>query len=429
MTAFRQRAEGARVSIVLDGERIEAIEGEPVANTLLAADRVVLARSPKLHRPRGPSCLRGACDGCLMRVDDVPNVMTCLVPVRDGMRIETQNVIGTRNVDLLRVTDWFFPNGIDHHHFLAGVPGAGSVMQAIARRVAGLGLVPTKPSPVQSGARRSVDALVVGGGAAGIAAASALALGGAQTVLVDDALALGGSLRALEPAALTTVLREHPLDGVEVRSRTVVAGLYDATALLVGPTGAEVLTPGVLVLATGAHDGAIAFEGNDVPGVMSARGAATLAAAGVAIGKRVVIAGDGAFARAASRLLAPHAELTRVALGAVLRVEGSTRVGAVVVREGESTRRVRADALAIDAETSPAFELAAQLGVEVRWTARGFAPTCDEDGKIAPSAWVAGELRAVPVDPERLAASGRGAGLAALAALASSARPLHGRAP
>ena len=78
---------------------------------------------------------------------------------------------------------------------------------------------------------------------------------------------------------------------------------------------------------------------------------------------------------------------------------------------------MRADCLAVDAETSPAFELVAQLGAEVRWTARGFAPTSDEAGKIAEATWICGELRGVPVDPERLAASGRAAGLAALASL------------
>jgi len=39
-------------------------------------------------------------------------------------------------------------------------------------------------------------------------------------------------------------------------------------------------------------------------------------------------------------------EITRIPLAAIVRVEGSTRVGGVLVRDGETTRRVRADALA-----------------------------------------------------------------------------------
>ena len=67
------------VTVTLDGEPLEPPEGEPLVCALTAAGKLALARSPKFHRPRGPSCLRAACDGCLARVDDAPNVMTCMV--------------------------------------------------------------------------------------------------------------------------------------------------------------------------------------------------------------------------------------------------------------------------------------------------------------------------------------------------------------
>src|SRR6202043_1660497 len=60
-----------------DGRTLSAFEGEPLAIALLANGVGTLARSVKFHRPRGPSCLRGACDGCLTRVNGVPNVMAC----------------------------------------------------------------------------------------------------------------------------------------------------------------------------------------------------------------------------------------------------------------------------------------------------------------------------------------------------------------
>src|SRR5688500_5544772 len=141
----RERPPADAVTIHLDRDAIPAARGEPLAVALLAAGKGTLARSPKLHRPRGPACLRGGCDGCLARVDGEPNVMTCLRPVRGGERIESQNVIGTREADLLRVTDWFFPHGIDHHHLFAGVPGVGDVMQSFARKLAGLGRLPATP--------------------------------------------------------------------------------------------------------------------------------------------------------------------------------------------------------------------------------------------------------------------------------------------
>src|SRR3954462_8519676 len=111
------------VTITLDGEAIAAERGEPLAAALLAADKTILARSPKLHRPRGPSCFRGACDGCLARVDGVPKVMTCQRPARGGERIDAQNGIVARKADLQRVTYWVFAKGSDHHHLMAGVPG------------------------------------------------------------------------------------------------------------------------------------------------------------------------------------------------------------------------------------------------------------------------------------------------------------------
>src|SRR4051812_13214376 len=157
------------VHFELDGETIEAERGEPVAFALWAADKVALARSPKLHRPHGPYCLRGGCDGCLARVDGEPNVMTCMVPCQGGERVETQNVLGSRQIDLLRVTDWFFPHGLDHHHFLAGVPAASFVMQKIARHVAGLGRLPDATLASSRANVREVDVLVVGGGPAGLA--------------------------------------------------------------------------------------------------------------------------------------------------------------------------------------------------------------------------------------------------------------------
>src|ERR1700730_17951092 len=130
------------VTIQFDGDPVVADRGEPVAVSLLAAGYLALARSPKFHRPRGPSCLRGGCDGCLARVDKVPNVMTCRTPAAAGMCIETQNVVGSPRADLLRAADWFFPEGMNHHELLAGVPGMERILQGLARRVAGLGKLP-----------------------------------------------------------------------------------------------------------------------------------------------------------------------------------------------------------------------------------------------------------------------------------------------
>ncbi|MDO4568339.1 MAG: (2Fe-2S)-binding protein [Clostridia bacterium] len=79
-----------RVTIFYNGEPIEAYEGESIAAALHAAGVRVLGYSSELHRPRGFYCAIGNCSSCMMVVDGVPNVKTCITPIRDGMRVELQ---------------------------------------------------------------------------------------------------------------------------------------------------------------------------------------------------------------------------------------------------------------------------------------------------------------------------------------------------
>lgn len=77
--------------IVYDGKRIPAVSGEPVAAALLAAGIRVMRHTPKTGQARGIFCGIGRCNDCKMVVDGVPNVRTCITPVREGMVVETQN--------------------------------------------------------------------------------------------------------------------------------------------------------------------------------------------------------------------------------------------------------------------------------------------------------------------------------------------------
>ena len=78
------------VEIEFDGKTLPAIEGEPVAAALLAQGINVFRRTPKTGQPRGIFCAIGRCTDCVMTVDGVPNVRTCVEPVRDGMKVQTQ---------------------------------------------------------------------------------------------------------------------------------------------------------------------------------------------------------------------------------------------------------------------------------------------------------------------------------------------------
>lgn len=84
----------ATVRITVDGREIAARAGEVVAAALLAHGIHVCRTMPHTGEPRGPFCAVGRCPDCAMTVDGRVNVRTCLEPVRDGMRVETQRGLG-----------------------------------------------------------------------------------------------------------------------------------------------------------------------------------------------------------------------------------------------------------------------------------------------------------------------------------------------
>lgn len=57
------------VDIVVDGRRLSVPRGEMLAAALLAAGVSRFRRSPKANEPRGPFCLMGVCQECLVRVN------------------------------------------------------------------------------------------------------------------------------------------------------------------------------------------------------------------------------------------------------------------------------------------------------------------------------------------------------------------------
>ncbi len=79
------------VTIYFDGKPIIALENEPISAALLNAGIVSFRRTHKHNEPRGIFCAIGRCTDCMMIVDGVPNVRTCVTPVHDGMKVATQN--------------------------------------------------------------------------------------------------------------------------------------------------------------------------------------------------------------------------------------------------------------------------------------------------------------------------------------------------
>ena len=81
---------GRLVSFLYDGQKLQGYEGEPIAMALKAAGVAVHRYTAKRHEPRGIFCAIGRCTDCVMVVDGVPNVRTCMTPLAEGMDVHTQ---------------------------------------------------------------------------------------------------------------------------------------------------------------------------------------------------------------------------------------------------------------------------------------------------------------------------------------------------
>jgi sarcosine oxidase subunit alpha len=422
-------------AILFDGERIPARAGEPVAAALVAADRLVVSRSTKYHRPRGAFCLAGSCGTCLVRADGAPNLRACRTPCAEGLSVETQNAFPGARHDVLGVLDALTPRGLDHHHLATWNALANRAAVAVARRLAGLGRPPS-PAAVEvaraaarapAPAEEQVDVLVVGGGPAGLAAAEALAEAGRRVLLAEQEPALGGRLRcrlgiAGEPEAAWAerVATRVRAAGGEVALGTAVLGLWNdggapiaALAVDAHPPRIRLARAGRIVLCAGGHPQPLAIPGGDRPGVFGGRGlAVALAEHGVLPGGRIAVVGSGAepdalgaaFARAGVRV-------ERVAGAEGGRVLGRARVRALELPD----RRIGCDAIAVASPPAPAAELARELGAELALEAGAGAVAlrAAPDGRTSVHGlFAAGEVTGA-MDAASAAEAGRRAGEAA----------------
>jgi len=196
---------------------------------------------------------------------------------------------------------------------------------------------------------REVEVLVIGGGPAGMSAAAEAASLGCQVLLVEDKQRLGGQLikqthmffgsrkehagtRGFEIAELLE--KEVRERGVEVLCGTTATGIFDGN--IVGLTDSEkyfCVRAKRIVVATGAYENALAFEGADLPGVFGAGGVQTLMnVEGVLPGRRFVMVGAGNIGLIVSyQLLQAGAEVVCI-------VEAAERVGGYEVHAAKVRR-------------------------------------------------------------------------------------------
>lgn len=79
-----------KITIIVDGKAVNAYEGEMIAAALIAAGKQYFRLTRRYEKPRGIFCAIGRCTDCVMTVNGIPNVRTCITPVEKGMVIETQ---------------------------------------------------------------------------------------------------------------------------------------------------------------------------------------------------------------------------------------------------------------------------------------------------------------------------------------------------
>ncbi len=79
----------SEVSIIVDGKRVSAFQGESLLAVLIVSGLKSFRKSSVLAEPRGGLCGMGVCYDCLVTVDGVPNIKACMTFVEDGMEVKT----------------------------------------------------------------------------------------------------------------------------------------------------------------------------------------------------------------------------------------------------------------------------------------------------------------------------------------------------
>ncbi|MCO4315571.1 sarcosine oxidase subunit alpha [Phyllobacterium sp. 21LDTY02-6] len=419
------------VRFTFDGQNLTGLEGDTLASALLANGIHLVGRSFKYHRPRGILSAGSEEPNALVDIERdkarrQPNVRATVQEIYDGLKAKSQNRWPSLTFDVGSVNDLFspmLPAGFYYKTFMWPKFAWKSIYEPKIRAAAGLGVVPGEADTDRYANRFAhCDLLVVGGGAAGLAAALGAAETGAKVILCDEQPEMGGALRYESGVTIdgldayawaeATAARLRNMSNVTVLSRTTAFGYYAQNFVgLVERISDHLSRPAAdmprerlwqvrarkVVLATGAIERHMVFANNDRPGIMLASAARLfLNHHGVAVGRKVGVytANDSAYAAAIDLKRAgidipvivdtrdnpasPVVEEAR-ALGievlaghAVFSAGGKRRVSSIQVKPnkgGGNERRITVDALIMSAGWTPSVHLFSQSRGKVAWDA------------------------------------------------------------
>lgn len=427
------------LSFQFDGRRYTGYEGDTLASALLAAGVRLVGRSFKYHRPRGvltagseePNALVELRGGARREA----NTRATVAELFDGLDARSQNRWPSLAFDVGAINSLFSPifiAGFYYKTFMWPAAWWEKLYEPAIRRAAGLGRASREPDPDSyEKAYAYCDVLIIGAGAAGLAAALAAARSGARVILCDEDFLLGGRLNGerheidgLGGVAWTRQVEAELRANPEMRIllRTTVFGVYDGGMSGTHTFGALERVSDHLalppahqprqrlwriiakrtVLAAGAVERPIVFGGNDRPGVMLASAVRTyLNRFGVVPGRRATLfttSDDGwktafdlasagvqltaiidARAAVAPALLDAGRRLdTRVFCGAqVVDARGTRGLERITLRDhAGQLSHIRTDVLAVSGGWNPNVALCTHLGGRAGWseTIAAFVP-------------------------------------------------------
>ncbi|MGC8657281.1 MAG: 2Fe-2S iron-sulfur cluster-binding protein [Thermoplasmata archaeon] len=169
-------------------KKFSALEGFTIGEALLYNNIHTFSRSIKYHRPRGYFCGTGQCNHCAVEVDGVGSVKACITPLKEGMKIHSQNHYPSLNFDLMRVSDFVFKPYLDSARMKLFRGKLSPVSMRFLKKYVGVATLPNdNRDKVDNNIEQlTTDVLVIGLGKYGMESAIVAGEFGANVIGIDS---------------------------------------------------------------------------------------------------------------------------------------------------------------------------------------------------------------------------------------------------